>query len=256
MADALPAWHRPRFQSGGGNAVLLYALYGRFSAEARRMDPAEFRTAGLPPEMEIRKVARNTNDPLPFLGGDFTKILLEDKPELFESASKAEQCLILKGEFRDPKDLNYLRDTVGMISWFFDHGAEAAFDPQRLRLYDPVEWSEEMFVPSPPKLAAHIVILSSSEEDGTRWLHTRGMRKFGRPDISIHRVTKEQQDGAIELINRLILLQAEGGLVPEGQSIRMASLPPGLTCHHGGHLDDPDFNNTHIEIRAARGYSF
>ena len=220
------------------------------------MDPGEFRTAGLPLEMEIRKVARNANDPLPFLGGDFTKILLEDKPELFESASNAEQCLILKGEFRDPRDLNYLRDTVGMIAWFFDHGAEAAFDPQRLRLYDPVEWSEEIFVPFPPKLAAHVVILSSSEEDGTRWLHTRGMRKFGRPDISIHRVTKEQQDGAIELINRLILLQAEGGLVPEGQPIRMASLPPGLTCHHGGHLDDPDFNNTHIEIRAARGYSF
>jgi hypothetical protein len=82
------------------------------------------------------------------------------------------------------------------------------------------------------------------------------MRKFGRPDISVHRVTPEQQDGVIDLINRLILLQAEGGVVPEGQSVRMPSLPPGLTCHHAGRLDDPDFNNTHIEIRSGRGYSF
>src|SRR4030095_1780781 len=244
MVHGLTAWPRPRFKQGGGNAVLLYALYGRFPSEARPISPVEFRTSGLPAEMQIRMVTRETGNPLPFLGDDFERILREDYPELYAAASHAEQCLVLKGEFRDPGDLNYLRDTVGMITWFFGHGAEAAFDPQRLRLYDAAEWSDEIFTPLPPRLAAHVVILSSTEPDGTRWLHTRGMRKFGRPDISVHRITREQQDGAIELINRLIILQAEGGLVPEGQPIRMASLPPGLACHHAGHLDDPDFNNT------------
>jgi hypothetical protein len=51
------------------------------------------------------------------------------------------------------------------------------------------------------------------------------------------------------MFNRFIGLQTEGGHIPEGQEIRMASLPPGLTCHHGGSLDDPDFNNVHVEIR-------
>ena len=256
MAHGLTPWQRPRFERGGGNAVLLYALYGRFPAEARSINPVEFRTSGLPAEMKIRRANRELNSPLPFLGGDFAKILGEDSPKLYQAASQAEQCLVLKGEFRDPEDLNYLRDTIGMITWFFDHGATAAFDPQRLRLYNASEWSEEIFSPIPPRLAAHVVILASSEPDGSRWLHTRGMRKFGRPDLSVHRVTPEQQAGAIELINRLILLQAEGGHVPEGQPIRMASLPLGLTCHHGGHLDDPEFNNTHVEIRASAGYSF
>src|SRR6185436_5753844 len=119
----------------------------RFAPEARAINPAEFRTTGLPAEMGIRRVARANQNPLPFLGGDFTKILQEDKPALYETATHADECLVLKGEFRDPRDLNYLRDTVGMIAWFFDHGAEAAFDPQRLRLYDAAEWSQEIFAP-------------------------------------------------------------------------------------------------------------
>jgi hypothetical protein len=29
----------------------------------------------------------------------------------------------------------------------------------------------------------------------------------------------------------------------------MDSLPAGLMCHHGGSVEDPDFNNVHVEIR-------
>ena len=53
------------------------------------------------------------------------------------------------------------------------------------------------------------------------------------------------------MFNRFILLQAEGARIAEGQEIRMASLPSGLTCHHAGRMDDPDFNNVHVEIRHA-----
>jgi hypothetical protein len=45
------------------------------------------------------------------------------------------------------------------------------------------------------------------------------------------------------------LLQANGGLIPEGEEIRISSLPTGLICHRAGDLDDPDFNNSHVEIR-------
>ena len=82
------------------------------------------------------------------------------------------------------------------------------------------------------------------------------MRKFGRPDLSIRSVSKERESAAIDLINRLIVMQAEGGRVPEGQSIQLRSLPPGLTCHHTGSLDDPEFNNVHVEIVRTRDYSF
>lgn len=256
VSPELPPWSRPRFEPGGAHAVLLYALYGSFPTEALAVARDEYRTAGLPAGLDVRRIPRGDAASLPFLGGDLGRVIAQGQPELFAAAAAAPECLLLKGEFADPATLNYLRDTIGMIAWFFDHGAIAATDPQRLRLYDPIAWWEELFAPLPPKLANHTVILSSPEPGGTRWLHTRGLRKFGRPDVSIRQVTPEQQPAVIEMINRLILLQAEGGRVPEGQPIRLAGLPPGLTCHHAGSLDDPEFNNTHLEIRRTGAFSF
>jgi hypothetical protein len=132
-----------------------------------------------------------------------------------------------------------------------DHGGIAVLDVQQLKLFDPTTWRGEIFQPQPPLLAKHVTILISDEPDGSKWLHTRGMRKFGRPDISWHGVSATNQTGALDMFNRLILLEATGALVPDNQPIKMASLPPGLTVHHAGNLDDPDFNNVHLEITAA-----
>jgi hypothetical protein len=75
------------------------------------------------------------------------------------------------------------------------------------------------------------------------------MLKFGRPDLSIRQVSQDWRDGAIDLCNRFIEFQALGGVIDEAQEIRMRSVPTGLHGFHSGHLDDPDFNNTHVEIR-------
>ena len=72
----------------------------------------------------------------------------------------------------------------------------------------------------------------------------------------IRRVTLEQQGVVVEMINRFIAWQAEGGRVTEGQEIRIAGLPGGMTCHHRGSVDDPQFNNTHLEICWPGTYSF
>jgi len=256
VSDQFQAWLRPRFVPGGANAVLLYALYGRFDSSARAVRPADYRTEGLPPEFEVRKVTAAGDQVLPFMGGELAGVLRTESPELWARAAQAPECLILKGEFSDPPTLNYLRDTVGMIAWFFDQGAVAVLDPQRLKIYGPVEWWDEVFAPTPPRLSSQVVIVSSAEPDGGRRLHTRGMRKFGRPDLNIRSVPLERERAAIDLINRLIVMQAEGGRVPEGQSIQLRSLPPGLTCHHAGSVDDPEFNNSHVEILQTRDYSF
>jgi hypothetical protein len=81
------------------------------------------------------------------------------------------------------------------------------------------------------------------------WIHTRGLRKFGRPDLSLRRVPRGQQVAAIELCNRFIQMQAQGALIPDGKEIRMNSLPARLICRHGGSVENPDFNNVHMEIR-------
>jgi hypothetical protein len=91
-------------------------------------------------------------------------------------------------------------------------------------------------------------ITSQETTPALAWYHTRGMRKFGRPDLSIHNVPAKYHEAVIELCNRFIEFQAFGGIIEEGQAIRMKSLPEGMTCHHEGTLDDLDFNNFHVEI--------
>ncbi len=93
----------------------------------------------------------------------------------------------------------------------------------------------------------HVVVLFT-EEDGGRWLHTRGMIKFARPDLSLHGLAPANHEAALELIQRMIGFQARGGLFQDGAELKIKGAPQGLTCWHGGSMDDPDFNNVHLTI--------
>jgi len=247
MALDLISWPRPRFEPGGGDALLFFAIYGKFSDDVQ-LSGERYRTAGTPDGIDIRKLNR-TQSEFPFTSGPIEQLLRPNNPALFALIQHVPECLIVQGAIPDPPDLNYLRDTIGLATCFLDNGGIAIIDPQQFALYDPKRWHGEIFDPHPSRLSSHAIILFSDEPDGTRWYHTRGLRKFGRPDLSMHGVHRDFEFGVIEMFNRFILLQAEGHRIPEGQEIHMASLPSGLTCHHGGSLEDPDFNNVHVEIR-------
>src|SRR5262249_30887049 len=109
------------------------------------------------------------------------------------------------------------------------------------------DWRAKAFEPAGPVPRHHVAILVSDDEPG-RWYHTRGLRKFGRPDLSIHHVLPELETTVNELCDGFIELLAFGEVIPEGQPITMRGLPSGWTCRHGGDLDDTDFNNVHLEI--------
>jgi hypothetical protein len=114
------------------------------------------------------------------------------------------------------------------------------------------EWREHAFEPAGAVPRHHVVILVSDEPDErSRWYHTRGMLKFGRPDLSVHGVVPELEPAVKDLCERFIEMQAFGAVIPEGQEVRMNGLPPGWRCRHGGDLDDPEFNNRHVEIGPA-----
>jgi hypothetical protein len=142
-----------------------------------------------------------------------------------------------------------LRNVIGLVAWCLDHGGVAVFDPQMFKWWSPAEWKKWIFKPAAPVPTHHLMILTSEDENGTGWFHTRGMRKFGRPDLSVHGVTADLREAVIDLFNRFIEYQAFGGLIAEGQEINMRSLPPGMICTHQGDVDDADFNNVHVEIK-------
>jgi hypothetical protein len=202
----------------------------------------------------ILRFSRTNHQSLPFAEGEFATQLRKSDAALFARIEQSPECLVIQGVVTDPANLNYLRDCVGVVTFFMDHGGLAVADVLQFKFFEAAAWRSNFFEAEIPKVHRHVSILYSEEESnrGT-WFHTRGLRKFGRPDLSLHHVAKSYKEAAIDLCNRFIELQANGGQIPEGQEIRMNSLPSGLVCHHKGSLDDPDFNNLHVDIQFPVG---
>ena len=123
--------------------------------------------------------------------------------------------------------------------------------PPVLSMFDPVEWRARFFASDEFVARNHVAILASDDDAafGRKWIHTRGLRKFARPDIGISNVPPEYAGHAGQLADRFVEFQAQGGIVEDGREIVIEGLPASMRVKHAGSLDDPKFNNTHLAIR-------
>jgi hypothetical protein len=254
MPNELASWPRPHFAPGGGDALLFYAVFGRFDL-TRPLSRSKYRTSGMPVWLELMHYDRDKQPEVitGYQSGKVWGLLKRDTPITAAEAEAAPQCVALRAEVKDPPTLDYFRDTIGIVAWLLDAGGLSVYDPQMLWLWSGDEWREEAFNTGEPNPDRHTVILTSPEGDGTTWYHTRGMRKYGRPDLSVHRVGESHAAAVAELLERFVEMQALGAVVPEGEPVRMKVLPPGGVCRHRGSLDDPDFNNVHVEVEWPTG---
>jgi hypothetical protein len=249
MPIPLEDWSRPHFRSGGGDAFLFYAIYGP-TPESLSISRSRYRCDGIPDGLELMTYRTESHPEIlnSFRSGyPWEELNRTDRTLAAETAAQSE-CLVIRGTVSDPADLNYLRNAIGAVSWLLDSGSVAVYDPQILKWWAKREWLDEVFSPASALPTRQTVILVSEDASGTEWFHTRGLRKFGRPDLSVHEVPSELRQGVIDLVNRFIEYQALGGVIEEGQEITLRDLPPGMTCTHRGSTDDPDFNNRHVEI--------
>lgn len=250
MTTQLESWERPRFADGGGDPMLFYVLFGKIKPSSP-LSRSKYRSGGAPPGLELLSYGPEKHADVidGFREGYLWDDLVARSPKLAAVVSQCEHCMVLRGTPKDSTNLNYLRDSVGLITYLIDQGGCAVYDPLMFQWWSPAEWKERIFEPAAAVPGHHTVILISKEEDSSlKWFHTRGMLKFGRPDISVHNVPAALEKGVADLCNRLIEHMAFGLVVPDGQKIKMASLPCGAVVKHGGHPDDPDFNNVHIEV--------
>lgn len=257
MSEQLADWPRKFYQGPGGQPFLFYVVFGAFS-RMPALSRQDYRSNGVFPGLQLSHYDRGTHPDVldGFRQGYLWDELKRHKPDLAEAVQAADECLILRGELADQGDLNYLRDTAGLLTFLLDHGGIVVYDPWMFHWWEPEEWKDRIFRPGSAVPRHHVVILTSDkpEDAPLTWFHSRGMRKFGRPDLSVHRVPPHYHKAVIDLFERFIEFQAFGGVIAEGQEIRMKTLPQGMTCHHAGDPDDPDFNNVHVEITPpARG---
>ncbi len=243
------AWTRPHFQPGGGDAFLLYAVHGALPRQLE-ISASKYRCTGVPPGVDFLRYGRTGPSEAveAFRQGLLWDQLKAEQPALAEQVAAAPECAVIRGTVKDPADLRYLREVFGLLACLVDQGGLAVFDPLALRWWTPERWRAEAFEPDAPAPARHVSILGTEGPDGTTWLHSHGLRKFGRPDLSLRGVPQGQLEPSLALLQRFIHLQAMGGVIPEGQEIKTAPLPPGLVCRHAGSLDDPEFGNVRVEI--------
>ncbi|MBI3865663.1 MAG: hypothetical protein HY290_27635 [Planctomycetia bacterium] len=251
MNNAPDDWLRPLFRQPGGRPLLFYVVYGQFET-LEHLSQSKYRSQGIPSGFELMRYGAGTHDDVlaRFQDGYMWQELLKENSALADRVVESKECLILCGEIDDCENLNYLRDNVGLLTFLLDQGGVTVYDPFILKWWEPKEWRARIFDPAGPVPRHHVVVLTSAEDKpGMIWFHTRGLRKFGRPELSIHHVPATHREAVIDLCERFIELQAFGGVIDEDQEIRMKCLPQGMTCHHAGDLDDPDFNNVHVEIK-------
>ncbi|MGH8184254.1 MAG: hypothetical protein ACREPH_11415 [Rhodanobacteraceae bacterium] len=246
---AEPDWTRPHWSRDEAKAMLLYFVFGTFAAEPQ-LDLSAHASAGLPPAVEMRRIPRAMlahweGHPLRGALGD---ILREGNPEAFEAARKAPECLMLRGELPDSDSLAYLRDTLGVVAALLDAGGVAVVDPQMLEIFSAEDWRRRYADAVISASRNHVLILCQDDAGGGAWIKTRGLRKFARPDVSIRRVPQTEVQRAGAVAAQLVELQARGMRFGDGSVIDAEGVPGGLRVTRGGSLDDPDFNNTHLEL--------
>ena len=250
MATSLSDWPRPHFRQSAGRPYLFFVVYGTFGP-LPSLSASQYRSHGIPARLDLSHYdADHQPDVLNgFKNGYLWDELQSRNAGLAGRVGASRECLVLRGEIDDSASLNYLRDSVGLLTFLLDHGGVTIYDPFMFHWWEPTNWRARIFDPAGPVPRHYVVILTSEEpDDAGTWYHTRGMRKFGRPDLSIRHVPDKFREEAIDLCNRFIELQAFGGVIDEGQVVRMKSLPDGMVCHHRENVDDPDFNNRHVEI--------
>ena len=254
MEQELKSWPRPHFKPNGGTPLVFYVVFGKFDL-TKQLSRSKYRVSGMPEWLELASYNQSTHRNVfqDYQSGPLWEMLKRDLPLLAREAEQASECIALRGEPDDSSNLDYFRDTIGIVSWLLDVGGVAIYDPQMLWIWSADEWREDVFEPNEPNPDRHTTILVSEEEDSTSWYHTRGMRKYGRPDLSAHHVSSDHAEGVASMIERFVEYQALGAVIADGEPVRMHKLPPGGICRHGGDLDDPDFNNVHIEIEWPDG---
>lgn len=245
-------WPRPYWQPSDEQAVLLYFVFGAFPEDVL-IPSSKYGSPGLPEGIEMQRMQNSVLarwDGYP-LSGALGELLKEDSPEGFQAAKAAPHVMVIRGRFPDRESLDYLRDTLGVVAALTEVGGKVVVDPQILTLFEAKDWREHYLVAGGAPPRHHVLILCSPEEEakGRSWIRTRGMRKFGRPDISVTNVPDRDIDSVGVLTENFVELAALGSRFEEGQLIDVTGVRGGLKIALSGDENDPRFNNSHAAMR-------
>ncbi|WP_052487548.1 hypothetical protein [Gordoniibacillus kamchatkensis] len=239
-------WERPLYQSGS-KPFFFFAVFGaRF--EQMRISEEHHRVNEIPAGLQFMQyhAAEHGEYLSAFYSNQIGELLREKGDDVFRGVIRAPSCLVAVGTVEHDRSLDYLRNTVGIVQCMLEQNAAAVFDGNALRWHTPQEWTDTFFFAERLEPLDHVSFLVTQQAPGTSWLHTRGMRKFGRPDIGIRSVPEASVANVTSLVGRLIELQAAGVVLGEETSVAWRGAEWTLRGVPDRNFDNPDFNNESI----------
>ncbi len=205
-------YERPYYEDINYHPLMFYVIFGAKEEElviSREQHNLDEVPEGLNMHILTRKQHGEYMNNL--IGGTLGDLLKEEQPELYEKIQKENIWAVVEGKIKQDDNLKYLRNTIGVVQAFLDTGAIAVLDLQIFSLYSAEDFTEKIFSKE-LDVYSHVKNLISEMEDGKIWLHTRGMCKFGRPDISIENIPKSEENTAVRVSNQMIFCSAQGML--------------------------------------------
>ncbi|HVP59865.1 MAG TPA: hypothetical protein VMT11_04880 [Myxococcaceae bacterium] len=196
MAVAKEDWSRPAFEPGGGDASLFYLVFGRLGPV--RLPPAP---SGLSLTVHPQGEARLWVEPLVASTGGGQN----GQGALAGLVRSAPDFAVLRGQRADPPDLGYLRDAESVLAALLEAGAAAVLDVEAQRWWTPAGFRGEVLNGVRPAVRAHVSVRAR-----TGVVETRGLRKFGRPDLRLYRVPADAEPEAVGLCWSLVERLARG----------------------------------------------
>lgn len=246
----LKDWERPYFTQAADTNLVYFVVYGNMSDQDLKIPGVPYRILYMPQNLQLNLFNQENNAETleQFRSSVFADFLQAQHPDLVEKVKEQPNCFIVQLTCDDSNKLNDLRVAIGLTTYLLDSGCVAAFDLTTRKWWAPEPWRESIFESDEFNALAHVEIIKHAQENGTSWVHTLGMRKFGRPDLSIHQVTSENMYAVQEMLERFINFMALGGNIANGQEIKMKGLPEGMTCERVDDMDAPDFGNRYVEV--------
>ena len=242
------SWNRNYYENGN-KPYLFYVVFGATSDELN-ISKKKHRVDEIPPDIKIIKYDKSDNKEYieGFYDGHLGTLLKEKNINLYNKVKSSESCMIIAGEIVNDSNLEYMRNIIGIIESILEQGAFCVLDIQTFNWYTSSEWEDELFKSEEFNPFKHVSIMVSEMENSIYWIHTRGMRKFGRPDISILNVPEESINTSGQIVNRIIDLMSQGIVIYDNFKMKINGNKISVQGSYSDDFENPDFNNEHCEF--------
>ncbi len=224
----VPVWGRPCFEPGGGDAEVTIFLFSQAPNDGAALPLRSLAhgvpATGLAPGVDVRTVSRA--EAPDWVNGFFSESLMElASSQLgWDGRPPVEPTLVhvVRVTADDPQDLAHLQSAWALARAFTDTGAFALLDAHAHKWLSTADLARRP--PDGPLSFPDEVSVLFETEPSSEWghiVHTRGMKKFGRPDLVVTAVPPVHGARIGAILNRLGARLAEGAVVEPGDTVEI-----------------------------------